>query len=52
MYYIALSQMSQLYSIILPTYNERENLPICIWLINQYLVAAKINFEVGGRFCW
>jgi len=22
-----------MYSVLLPTYNERENLPICIWLI-------------------
>ncbi|KAI1733096.1 glycosyl transferase family 2 domain-containing protein [Ditylenchus destructor] len=25
------------YSILLPTYNEAENLPICIWLINKYM---------------
>lgn len=25
------------YSILLPTYNEVENLPIIIWLIVQYL---------------
>ncbi|KAF7635209.1 Dolichol-phosphate mannosyltransferase subunit 1 [Meloidogyne graminicola] len=25
------------YTILLPTYNEAENLPICIWLINKYL---------------
>lgn len=25
------------YSILLPTYNESENLPIIIWLIAQYL---------------
>ena len=26
-----------LYSIILPTYNERDNLPLCVWLIEKYL---------------
>ena len=26
-------QKGNLYSIILPTYNERENLPLIIWLI-------------------
>lgn len=32
------------YSIILPTYNERENLPICIWLMEKFL--ADITHEV------
>ena len=22
-----------MYSVLLPTYNERDNLPICVWLI-------------------
>lgn len=25
------------YSILLPTYNESENLPIIVWLINKYM---------------
>ncbi len=25
------------YSILLPTYNERENLPIIVWLIIKYM---------------
>jgi len=28
---------SEKYSILLPTYNERENLPIIVWLIVKYL---------------
>nr|AAC98796.1 dolichol monophosphate mannose synthase [Caenorhabditis briggsae] len=32
------------YSIILPTYNEKENLPICIWLIEKYL--KGISYEI------
>lgn len=28
---------SDKYTILLPTYNERENLPIIIWLIIKYL---------------
>ena len=32
------------YSILLPTYNERENLPICVWLIDKYL--RKEDYEV------
>ncbi|CAD5226732.1 unnamed protein product [Bursaphelenchus xylophilus] len=35
-----------LYSIILPTYNEKDNLPICLWLINKHLTAAGVNYEV------
>lgn len=34
------------YSILLPTYNERENLPIIIWLIDQYLRKKDYNFEI------
>jgi dolichol-phosphate mannosyltransferase len=34
------------YSIILPTYNESDNLPICIYLINKYMVKTKKPFEV------
>ncbi len=32
------------YSILLPTYNERENLPIIIWLLAKYL--KDIDYEV------
>lgn len=34
------------YTILLPTYNEIENLPICIWLIEKYMTEAKLNYEV------
>ncbi|CAG0914549.1 unnamed protein product [Notodromas monacha] len=34
------------YSILLPTYNERENLPIIVWLLVQTLETAGINFEI------
>ena len=33
------------YSILLPTYNERENLPIIIWLLMKYL-DEEFPFEV------
>ena len=29
--------MPDKYSILLPTYNERENLPLIIWLIIKYM---------------
>ncbi|CAK9297689.1 unnamed protein product [Gordionus sp. m RMFG-2023] len=35
---------AEFYSIIIPTYNERENLPILIWLIEHYL--KEINHEI------
>jgi len=34
------------YSILLPTYNEKENLPICIWLLEKYLSPLNIKYEV------
>ncbi len=37
---------SPAYSILLPTYNERENLPICVWLIDKYLSDSPITYEV------
>lgn len=33
-------------SIILPTYNERENLPIIVWLIHKYLDKKGCEFEI------
>ncbi|GMS96794.1 hypothetical protein PENTCL1PPCAC_18969, partial [Pristionchus entomophagus] len=32
------------YSILLPTFNERENLPICVWLLEKYL--TEIDYEL------
>ncbi|XP_045762214.1 dolichol-phosphate mannosyltransferase subunit 1 [Maniola jurtina] len=37
---------SDKYSILLPTYNERENLPIIIWLIVKYLDPSGYDYEV------
>lgn len=31
------SNKNDKYSILLPTYNERDNLPIIIWLIMKYM---------------
>jgi len=38
--------MANKYSILLPTYNEKENLPIIIWLIFQTFENTKHEFEV------
>lgn len=35
-----------LYSIILPTYNERENLPIIFYLIDKYMNEANLDYEI------
>ncbi|CAD6997465.1 probable dolichol-phosphate mannosyltransferase [Ceratitis capitata] len=34
------------YSILLPTYNEKENLPIIIWLIVKYLSESGYKYEI------
>lgn len=34
------------YSIILPTYNEKDNLPLIIWLIMKHMTDSKCEFEV------
>ncbi|CAB3384423.1 Hypothetical predicted protein [Cloeon dipterum] len=38
--------MADKYSILLPTYNERENLPLIIYLIIKALDASKFNYEI------
>uniref|UniRef100_A0A1I8F6U5 Dolichol-phosphate mannosyltransferase subunit 1 n=1 Tax=Macrostomum lignano TaxID=282301 RepID=A0A1I8F6U5_9PLAT len=32
-----------MYSIILPTYNERDNLPLLVWMIDKYLAARPTS---------
>jgi len=34
------------YSILLPTYNEKDNLPLIVWLLDKTLVEHDINYEV------
>jgi dolichol-phosphate mannosyltransferase len=41
-----MSKKENFYSIILPTYNEKDNLPLIIWLIMKYMTEAKCEFEV------
>ena len=41
------------YSILLPTYNEKENLPIMIWLITETMTKHDYDYEViiiGKKF--
>lgn len=38
--------MGDKYSIILPTYNEKKNLPILVYLIHKTFSAEKLNWEV------
>ena len=38
---------ADLYSIVLPTYNERENLPLCVWLIDKvFREIDQASYEV------
>ena len=39
-------QKENVYSVILPTYNEKENLPLIVWMLMKHLNKANINFEV------
>jgi len=34
------------YTVLLPTYNERDNLPIIIWLLCKYFNESKENYEI------
>ncbi|KYK56369.1 putative dolichyl-phosphate beta-D-mannosyltransferase [Drechmeria coniospora] len=34
------------YSVILPTYNERRNLPIITWLLNRTFTESKLDWEL------
>ncbi|OAD62723.1 putative dolichol-phosphate mannosyltransferase [Eufriesea mexicana] len=34
------------YSILLPTYNEVENLPIIVWLIVKYMDESELDYEI------
>lgn len=38
--------MQAKYSVILPTYNERTNLPLIIWLLVQMFTEHKLDYEV------
>uniref|UniRef100_A0A3Q1B948 Dolichol-phosphate mannosyltransferase subunit 1 n=1 Tax=Amphiprion ocellaris TaxID=80972 RepID=A0A3Q1B948_AMPOC len=34
------------YSVLLPTYNERENLPLIVWLLVKYFGETGYNYEI------
>ncbi|KAF9951637.1 dolichol-P-mannose synthesis [Mortierella alpina] len=34
------------YSVLLPTYNERENLPVIIWLLTKTFQESNIDYEI------
>ncbi|KAL8956990.1 MAG: hypothetical protein Q9193_005625 [Seirophora villosa] len=34
------------YTVILPTYNERRNLPIIVWLLNRTFTENDLNYEI------
>jgi dolichol-phosphate mannosyltransferase len=41
-----MSKPATLYSVLLPTYNERENLPLIIWLLDKCFTEAGLQYEV------
>ncbi|KAB8338783.1 hypothetical protein FH972_021728 [Carpinus fangiana] len=43
---LAAATVANKYSVLLPTYNERRNLPIMIWLLARTFEAEKLNWEV------
>ena len=44
---LSLLQMAKdKYSVLLPTYNERDNLPIIVWLLVKYFTEADIDYEI------
>lgn len=34
------------YSVLLPTYNERENLPLMVWLLDKTFTDNSLNYEI------
>nr|KAF6422174.1 dolichyl-phosphate mannosyltransferase subunit 1, catalytic [Rousettus aegyptiacus] len=34
------------YSVLLPTYNERENLPLIVWLLVKSFSESGLNYEI------
>ena len=38
------------YSVILPTYNERKNLPIIVWLLNKTFTEKCVAMICHARF--
>jgi len=39
-------RMANKYSVLLPTYNERDNLPIIVWLLVKYFTEADLDYEI------
>lgn len=35
-----------MFSVILPTYNERENLPLIIWMLDKSFIDSSLKYEV------
>ena len=38
--------MANKYSVLLPTYNERDNLPIIVWLLVKFFTEEETAFEI------
>ena len=42
----SLNNLANKYSVLLPTYNERENLPLIVWMINKAFTEASLDYEI------
>eukprot|EP00602_Paraphysomonas_sp_CaronLab_P006025 CAMPEP_0185017652 /NCGR_PEP_ID=MMETSP1103-20130426/579_1 /TAXON_ID=36769 /ORGANISM="Paraphysomonas bandaiensis, Strain Caron Lab Isolate" /LENGTH=232 /DNA_ID=CAMNT_0027547163 /DNA_START=65 /DNA_END=760 /DNA_ORIENTATION=+ len=38
--------MPDKYSVILPTYNEKDNLPLIVWMLNKYFTQENLSYEI------
>ena len=38
--------MSATYSVLMPTYNERENLPLIVWLVMKHADESGLDLDV------
>jgi len=41
-----MSEANLKYSVLLPTYNEKDNLPLIVWLLNRTFTEHNISYEV------
>jgi len=47
----AKAQQKNKYSVILPTYNERQNLPVLVQMLYDTFTAHNLDWEVSPPLC-
>lgn len=43
---VKLAGTKQKYSVLLPTYNEKDNLPLIVWLLFKTFTESNVNYEI------